>query len=85
MKAEDLMARYAKPIEGDFISQSFRNQIIDVMIATYQIKNMPINVDYIDKRKRLMLDFLPPEPKQILSNVATEREGVDIRKTRAVY
>jgi hypothetical protein len=85
MKAEDLMARYAKPIEGDFIGQNFRNQIIDVMNATYQIKNIPLNVEYTDKRKRLMLDFLPPEPQQILSNTATEREGVDIKKTGAFY
>jgi hypothetical protein len=85
MKAEDLMARNAKSIEGDFIGQNFRNQIIDVMNATYQIKNIPMNVEYTDKRKRLMLDFLLPEPQQILSNIATEREGVDIKKTRAFY
>jgi hypothetical protein len=65
VKAEDLIAKYGKPIEGDFIGQSFRNQIIDMMNATYQIKNIPINVEYSDTSRRLMLDFLPPEPKDI--------------------
>jgi hypothetical protein len=84
MKPEDLMARYARPMEGDFIGQSFRNQIIDVMNAAYQIKNIPKNVEYTDKRKRLMRDFFPPEPKDIISNIAKEREGVDIKKNRSI-
>jgi hypothetical protein len=85
LKAEDLMARYGKQIEGDFMGESFRNQIIDVMNATYQIKNIPINVEYTDTRRKLILDFLPPEPKDIISNTAIEREGVDISPTGAFY
>jgi hypothetical protein len=84
-KTEDLMARYAKPIEGDFIGQSFRNQIIDVTNPTYQTKNIPINIEYTDTRRRLMLDFLPPESRNIISNTATKREGVDIERTGAFY
>jgi hypothetical protein len=44
------------------------------MNATYQIKNIPINGEYTDKRRSLMLDFLPPEPKNIISNTATKEK-----------
>jgi hypothetical protein len=82
--AEDLIAKFYSPDFGDFISESFRNQIIEFINASYQIKNVPIRVEYMDPRNRLMYDFMAPEPTEILSNRATGREEV-ICKTQGVF
>jgi hypothetical protein len=50
-------------------------QIIDIINATYQIKNMQLLVEWRDKRKPLMKNFLRPTPETIISKTETEREG----------
>jgi hypothetical protein len=53
------MDRLMPPIQEGFIGQCYRNPIIDVMNVIYQIRNIPMKIDYNDPRKSLMINFLP--------------------------
>jgi hypothetical protein len=42
IRAEEILDKLNPSVPGDFLGQCFREQIIDVMKATCQVKNIPI-------------------------------------------
>jgi hypothetical protein len=84
IRAEEIIDTLNPPIPGDFVGKCFRDQIIYVMNFTYQVKNIPIKIDYKDTRKNLMTEFLPP-PQLILSNIATAAEEVVLEQQKITY
>jgi hypothetical protein len=79
LKAEEIMARLNPSISGDFIRQYFRNQVIDVINETYQVKNIPHTNRMYAHKKKIDIWILKGKGQNIITNTTTEKDGVILK------